>query len=167
MQSLIEQVESVARKAGLRVEEPRGVAPPPGMEWVRDIIAEGPGIRVVVRVAGSERDRRLVLIMPIGFSEVHMRLIQGLPLEERMALLARLLREVIHVCPYCRVGVGGAPTTPQGIIAEIHYVDGVPDSQRLLDDITRLISVFMAVNTVLWERFPGTMPGHEKPQLYT
>jgi len=162
---LRELVESVASRAGFEVRS-ANVEPPPGLDWVVDVVAGAPGMQVVVRVAGSDRQEKLVLVMPIGFSETHRSLIMGLEAEKRVRLVTRIIREVLRVCPYCRVGVGGTPVEPQGVVAEIHYV-ARPDPQRLLDDITRLLSVFLAVNAVLWEEFPSAMQPGSQPPLYT
>ncbi len=162
---LRELVESVAVRAGFEAKK-ADVEPPLGLDWVLDIVAGVPGMQVVVRAAGSDKHGRLVLIMPIGFSDVHRSLISGLPVDKRVTLVSRMLREVLRVCPYCRVGVGGTIADPQGIVAEVHYVEK-PEPQRLLDDITRLLGVFLVVNAVLWEEFPSSLQPSAQPQLYT
>ncbi len=160
--NLLDLLKSVVEKLGLRIEEPN-VQPPQGFDWVRDIVAQAGNLRVVVRATGT-RDR-MILVMPIGFSELHRKMIQLLPAEERVKLVSRVLQAVASICPECRVGLGGTPVTPQGVVAEIHYVEK-PGEQRLADDITRLLNVYLVVNAVLWEKFPALAPT-QQPQLYT
>ncbi len=166
MASLLEVLESVARMLGLKVEEPAGVRPPEGFEWVRDVVSETPLARVAVRVLGSESGR-LVLAMPIGFAQQHRVLLAGLPPEERVAFISRLLYTMALLCPRCRVGLGGDPSSPEGVVAEIHYVEA-PGAQRLADDIVMLFNVYLLVNAMIWEKFPSAAaPGQATSTMYT
>ncbi len=162
--SLEKLLAETVEKLGLRLETP-DVQPPPGFTWVRDVIAEAHNLRIVVRAMGSEKEGRLILAMPIGFSQTHQQLIQMLPAEQRIKLISRMITSVATTCPHCRVGIGGTPVNPQGVIAEIHYVEK-PARQRLADDITLLLNVFLIVNAILWDQFPSTAPTGQ-PQLYT
>ena len=164
--SLLELLERVASDLGLRVEEPGGVRPPEGFDWVRDVVSETPVARVALRVFGSESGR-LVLAMPVGFAQQHRALLAGLPVEERVAFISRLLYTLAMVCPVCRLGLGGEPVNPEGVVAEIHYVSA-PDAQRLADDIIRLFNVYLLVNAMIWEKFPGAAtPGQATSTMYT
>lgn len=167
---LLDLLEKTAKRIDLGVEEPQGVQPPPGFEWVRDVVASTPFARIVVRVFGSERDQKMVLTMPIGFSDVHRKLLGELPANDRAAFLSKMYYSVVMMCPRCRVGFTGVPQeplgVPEGIVAEIRYVER-PGVQQLADDIIVLINVFFLVNALLAEKFPGSTGGQSAASIYT
>lgn len=170
MARLAELVKEVAERLGFSIEEPRGVQPPPGFEWVRDIAVETPFAKIVVRVFGSDRDNSLVLAMPIGFSDVHRKLLAELPVNERASFLSKLFYSVVMVCPRCRVGYTGVPQepggVPEGIVAELRYIEK-PEKQRLADDIVVMLNIFFLVNAMLTEKFPGLAGGESTATMYT
>ena len=163
---LLKLLEDVARKLLLSIEEPSGVKLPEGFDWVRDVVAVTPVTRVSIRVMGSEERGIMVAAMLIGFAAAHREMIRSMPIEDRVAFISRLLYMVSILCPLCRIGLGGSPVDPKGIIAEIVYVEP-PGSQRLADDLVRLYNVFILVNALIWEKFPSTAESGVGTTLYT
>ena len=170
MAKLIDIVREAAERLGFTLEEPQGVQLPPGFEWVRDVAVATPFAKIVVRVFGSEKGGNLALVMPIGFSDIHRKLLSELPVNERTAFLSKMYYTVVTMCPRCRVGYTGVPPepggVPEGIVAEIRYIEK-PGLQQLADDIVVLLNVFFVVNAMLTEKFPGSAGGQAATTIYT
>ena len=120
------------------------------------LVTTPPPLQVKVRLL-CLKDGGVIAGIAINISDYHKKALEELEERERIRLSSRMIREVIKVCPYCRLGVQGPLHLPTAIIAE-SYLDGKAlTMQRLVDDVTRLVNIFLIVNSLLWEYVPPRM----------
>ena len=116
-------------------------------------VSTPPPVRVTMRVMGL-RGGQIVLGIGINLSPMHREKIMSLPPAERVAFTASLVSKLIDTCPYCRFGIQGGMNEPQAFVAEILYFNDTVEKQRLIDDISRLVNIYLLINSELWRRFP-------------
>ncbi len=150
-ESIRNRVVDVLVRAGFRVEAAKPPVPP-DVDWALDVYTPPP-FNVHLRFFHSSQRGMLVAGIGIGLAEPHRAAIARLPPEQRVKLAARLISAIISVCPHCRLSVQPNIFSPERIVSEEGVVDP-PDPQRVLDMASRLVNVFITVNTVLWEFFP-------------
>ncbi len=148
-------VKNIVKKAlerlGFQVMEV--AAKPPGAKWAFDVVSPQP-LSLRLRVAELETDV-LVFGIAIVLSEEHRSAYMRLQTSERMKLTSRIILEVLRVCPYCRVMIQPRLDQLETIVAEVHHYPSHGIDERSVGEyIHRLVNVFLAVNAVLWERFP-------------
>ena len=117
------------------------------------LVTTPPPLQVKVRIL-CLKDGNLIAGIAINISDYHRKAVGGMEERERIRLTAQMIREVLKVCPYCRLGVQGPLHLPTAIIAESYLDSRGLTMQRLVDDVTRLVNVFLIVNSVLWEYVP-------------
>ena len=141
-------------RGGFRVEEPSRPLPP-GADWGLDIYTPPPTLRLhLVHIA---QRRGLVVGIGIGFSQEHLKGIMSLKDEDRVRLSASMMARILSVCPYCRISLQPSPNNPERVIVELGILDEALTAQGLVEAIVRLVNTFIAVNTILWERFPSVI----------
>lgn len=125
---------------------------PSNAEWGL-MVATPPPIQVKLRLIGL-KNGLVIAGIGVNFSDLHRRELQKLSTAERSGFVASLASKIIAMCPMCRIALHGGVVNPEAIIAEIVYASDELTRQRLLDDIARLVNVFMLINMELWSRFP-------------
>jgi hypothetical protein len=117
------------------------------------MVSTPPPIQVRLRLMGL-RSGLVVAGIGVNFSDVHKRELQRLEPAERSAFVAQLSSKIMLLCPMCRIALHGGLVNPEAIVAEIVYDPDNLTKQRLIDDMARLVNVFMLINMELWSRFP-------------
>jgi len=151
MQELRDKIVSWLASAGFIVAPMQGPLPQ-NAEWGLGV-STPPPLQVKLRLIGLKHG---IVIAGIGvnFSDIHREKLKELEDAERVSFMAELTRRLLLLCPYCRLAVQGGMLTPELIIAEIVYYAETLAKQRLLDDLARLVNIFLLVNTELMHRFP-------------
>ena len=137
------------------VVAPFDAALPSNAEWGL-AVATPPPMQVRMRILGLKRGG-IVVGMGVNFSDKHREEINRLPIEERVKFSAILLDRVLSICPHCRIALHGGITSPTAVVAEILLFEEEITKQRLIDDVARLVNLFLIVNALLWEKFPHTI----------
>jgi len=150
-QSIREKLVSWLTSAGFMVA-PADQGLPSAAEWGL-MVATPPPIQVKLRIVGL-KNGLLIAGIGVNFSDLHRRELQKLPEAERSSFIATLMSKILLLCPICRTALHGGIVNTEAIIAEIVYSPDTLTQQRLLDDMTRLVNVFMLINMELWGRFP-------------
>ncbi|KSW11311.1 hypothetical protein CF15_00095 [Pyrodictium occultum] len=153
-----EKITAWLTDAGL-VVAPLNAPMPSNAEWGL-LVATPPPLQVKLRVIGL-KNGDVILSIGVNFSEQHREEVRKMPVEERVRFTAQLLERLIAVCPYCRVALNGSIDSPEAIVAEVLLSGDEVSRQRIMDGVARLVNLFLMVNAVLWERFPGTVAGKE------
>ena len=126
---------------------------PPNADW--GIAAQTPPpTRLTLNFIGL-RSGLIVAGIGVMLSEPHRRALASLEATERVRLSARLLRSIVTVCSTCRVGLHGDVSQPTGVVAELLLEPDTLTITKLSDTVSKLVNVFLVVNTVLWEAFPA------------
>ncbi|NOZ88653.1 MAG: DUF2299 domain-containing protein [Crenarchaeota archaeon] len=136
--------------AGLTVQP--SPQPPPNADWALTATTPPP-LRVNLTLLG--RGDIVAAGIGVRFSPPHMEALRGLDAEERVRFSAELMRSVAQLCPPCRIALQGPLHEPQGLAAEVVYTAESLDRQKLLEEVARLVNVYLVVNSLLWERFPS------------
>ena len=143
--------------AGLIVAPIEEKGLPSNAEWGL-AVSTPPPIQVKLRLLGL-RGGVVVAGIGVNFAEQHRQEMMKLKPAERIVFTARLTAALLTLCPYCRIALQGGMTEPSAIVAEIVYYSDTITKQRIVDDIARLINVFLLVNALLWQQFPQTHSG--------
>ena len=125
---------------------------PPQASWGL-MVATPPPVQVKMRIIGL-RNGAVIAGIGVNFADVHRREIMKLEPAERSSFVAGLLSGIIQLCPYCRVALQGGMLSPEAVVAEILYAGDTLSKQRVIDDMARLVNIFMYINMELWRRFP-------------
>lgn len=117
------------------------------------LVTTPPPLQVKVRIL-CLKDGNLIAGIAINISDYHRKAVEEMDEKERVKLTAQMIREILKVCPHCRLGIQGPLHLPVAIIAESYLDSKGLTMQRLVDDVTRLVNIFLVVNSVLWEYVP-------------
>jgi hypothetical protein len=117
------------------------------------LVTTPPPLQVKVRIV-CLNDGNLITGIAINISDYHRKAIEEMNEKERIKLTSQMIRDVLRICPYCRLGIQGPLHLPTAIIAEAYLDSKSLTMQRLVDDVTRLVNIFLVINSILWEYVP-------------
>ncbi len=151
--NLRDRITGLLVRSGFKVEAAKPPLPPDA-DWGLDV-STPPPFTVNLRIFHFPQRELVVVGIGIGFAEQHRAAIAMLTPEKRAQFAAKLLTSILSICSHCRVALHPNPFSPERVVVEEGLVEE-PEDQRILDSVSRLVNVFIAVNSVLWEWFPET-----------
>jgi len=135
---------------------------PSTAEWGL-LVTTPPPMQVKLRVIGLKGDK-ITCNIAVSFSPRHRELVSKLDMEEKVRFSSELMLKLLSICPHCRIAIQGGLQAPQAVIAEILLDEEELTKQRLLDDVARLVNIFLAVNSMLWSLFPREHAARQKQE---
>jgi len=150
-EGLRDKIASWLASAGFIVA-PSDQGLPPTAEWGL-MVSTPPPIQVKLRLIGL-KNGLVIAGIGVNFSDLHRSELKKLPPTERSGFVASLVSKILTLCPICRTAIHGGIVDAEAIIAEIVYAPEDLTRQRMLDDLARLVNIFMLINMELWNKFP-------------
>ncbi len=138
---------------GLRVEKLEKTPPGLEIEWGFDVFTQPPLV-VNVKLFKPKGAQFIVAFMGVSFSQEHRKAVAALDPREKMKLSSELLLTLLAICPSARIGLQPSVADPAAVgIEERLYLDDL-SREKVVKTVWRLVNAFIAVNAVLWKRFP-------------
>ena len=79
--------------------------------------------------------------------------------------MSKVLLDIIHLCPECKFVIQPNMLNPKAIIISRTLFCNDLTKSKLIDEVVRLVNVFIAINANLWMKFPH--PPRKPPSTTT
>ncbi len=158
-----QEISSWLLSEGFRVEK---LEPLPRLKvaWGLNVYTPPPLVVNIKIFQPAGHEDRIVLLLGVNISPDHQRELNKLDDSERYRFMSKMLLDIIHLCPDCKFAIQPNMMSPKTIIVSKTLYYEELSRPKLVNEIVRLVNVFMAINANLWIKFPHPL---RKPQTTT
>lgn len=166
MRKCNQQISSWLLSEGFRIEK---LEPLPGLKisWGFNVYTPPPLVVNVKVFQPQGQEDKVILLLGVNISPDHQRELSKLDDNERYKFMSKMLLDIIHLCPECKFVIQPNMLSPKAIIISRTLFCNDLTKSKLIDEVVRLVNVFIAINANLWMKFPHPPRKPPSPATYT